>query len=211
MIRKVMDKVPVETLQSDLEKYRQKALEAGASEAKVITTDTVIVDERVRAKCMNPKCTWYGTNGNCPPHAPDLEMVRKIVENYQYAIFILTKHPPETFVTENLKTSLPQTARLKSHEIVGRVEASAFHDGYYLASGLADGPCKNLYCLNVECAVLKGDCCRQGVKARYSMESWGMDAYRMATRVGWEIYPTGGATQKTDLPYSVTLGLVFIY
>jgi predicted metal-binding protein len=197
-------------LQADLERYRQKALELGANDSKIITTDIIIVDERVRAKCSNPKCPYYGTNGNCPPHAPDLETVRKIIQNYQYAILTCTRFPAEAF-TELTKDSPWKDCRGKNHEIVSKVEAAAFHDGYYLANGLADGPCKGLYCAGVECQVLLGKSCRKSLRARYSMESWGMDAYRMATLAGWDIFPIGRSTRRTDVPDGVALGLVLVY
>jgi predicted metal-binding protein len=208
--RKIVANIPLDILRTDLERFRQKALELGATDSRIITTDMIIVDERVRAKCLNPKCPSYGTNGNCPPHAPDLDTVRKIVKSYQYAIFICTQYPPESF-TEISKTSPWNDFRLKNHEIVSKVESEAFHSGYYLASGLADGPCKNLYCAGVECRVLKGETCRGSLKARYSMESWGMDAYRMATLAGWEVYPIGRETKKTDIAHGLTLGLVLVY
>jgi hypothetical protein len=44
------------------------------------------------------------------------------------------------------------------------------------------------------------------LKARYSMEA-GNDAFLMAARAGWEVYPGG----KSDIPFLVTLGLVFVY
>jgi predicted metal-binding protein len=208
--RKIVANIPMETLQADLERFRQKALELGATDSKIITTDKIIIDERVRSKCSNPKCPFYGTNANCPPHAPDLDTVRKIVNGYQYAVFIYTRFPPEAF-TELSKTSPWNDCRVKNHEIVSKVEAEAFHNGYYLASGLADGPCKNIYCAGAECRVLKGESCRRSLKARYSLESWGMDAYRMCTLAGWDIFPIGGGTKKTDIEFGVTLGLVLVY
>ena len=210
MARKIVEQVTREVLEADLERYQQLALDLGATDSKIITTDMVIVDERVRAKCMNPKCPFYGTNGNCPPHAPDLDTVRRTVGNYKYGILIYTQLKPEAF-TELNKNSPWNAFRLKNHEITAKVESAAFHDGYYLANGLADGPCKSLYCPGIECQVLKGQGCRKGLKARYSMESWGMDAYLMATRAGWEVYPVGGSTRKTDIPHCTALGLVLIY
>jgi len=67
MARKIMEKVPEDQLQGDLEKHREHAIELGAADAKVITTDGIIIDERVLAKCVYPKCAGYGTNANCPP------------------------------------------------------------------------------------------------------------------------------------------------
>ncbi len=66
MARKIMEKIPEGQLQNDLEKYRERALELGATDAKVIPTDAVVIDERVLAKCTYPKCPGYGTNANCP-------------------------------------------------------------------------------------------------------------------------------------------------
>ena len=87
MVRKIVERVPDEQLQKDLEKYRQRALELGATDARVITADKVVIDERVLAKCTYPKCTRYGTNINCPPYAMSLDQVRKVVSNFRYALF----------------------------------------------------------------------------------------------------------------------------
>jgi len=49
MVRKIVEKVPDEQLQKDLKKYRQRALELGATAAKIITTDMVLIGDRVLA------------------------------------------------------------------------------------------------------------------------------------------------------------------
>ena len=59
MVRKIVEKLPDDVLQRDLEKYRQRALELGAADAKIITTDIIALDERVRAKCTWPRCRGY--------------------------------------------------------------------------------------------------------------------------------------------------------
>ena len=61
MVRKIMDTVPDEQLRKDLEKYRQRAIDLGSTDAKIITTDMVLIDERVRAKCSTPLCDCYGS------------------------------------------------------------------------------------------------------------------------------------------------------
>jgi predicted metal-binding protein len=203
MARRITKRIPAETLQANLNTFREKALEWGATDAKIITADKVIIDERVRAKCMNPKCPMYGSNGNCPPYAPDLDMVRQVVNNFHYGIFVVTKFP---FVAAG---SIKD--RIGNYELVARIEAEAFYSGYYLALGFADGPCKSRFCPDKECSVLTGQGCRMGLKARYSMESWGMNAYLMAAREGWEVYPIGKSTMPADVPYEVALGLVLIY
>jgi predicted metal-binding protein len=206
MTRQISDNIPAELLQADLESFCRKALEMGATRAEIITTDKVIIDERVRAKCLNPKCPTYGTCGNCPPYAPDLDFIRKVVAKYRYALFILTRFPTGPAEPEK-SHPLAISGGLKSHEIIAKVEAAAFHAGYYLAMGLGAGSCKPVFCVDAVCSVIKGEGCRQGLKARYSMESWGMDAFLMAARAGWEVYPGG----EGDVPFMVTMGLVLVY
>jgi predicted metal-binding protein len=59
--------VPDEKLKLDMEKYVNLAKELGATDAKKISVDMILLDERVRARCYSPRCPYYGTNLNCPP------------------------------------------------------------------------------------------------------------------------------------------------
>jgi len=213
LVRKILRKIPVDLIQQDLEKYRLKALELGATEAKIITTDMVLIDERVRGKCIYPKCSFYGTNANCPPYTIDLEQTRKIVENYQYAIFTRLKVPSEEISGSEARVrKLPVKSQIKNHEIVSKIEAEAFFDGYHLAMAFADGPCKTAFCPNNECtALLPGQACRHSLKARAAMEVVVMDAFTMATNVGWDIYPIGVNLPPSEVPFGTKLGLVLIY
>lgn len=197
MVRKIVERVPNGVLQQDLEKYRQRAIELGAMDAKIITSDMILIDERVRAKCITPKCDWYGTNANCPPYAMDLEQVRKIVNNFHYAIFTWFTVPAEVIAGHRDKDVRKRLhSSLKNHEMVSKIEAEAFYDGYHLALGFASGPCKLIFCPNIECsALVPGQCCRYSLRARSSMEGVGMDAYTMAARAGWDVYPVGGGQQ----------------
>jgi hypothetical protein len=43
------------------------------------------------------------------------------------------------------------------------------------------------------------------------MEGVGMNAYLMATKVGWDIYPIGKSILPSEVPYGSKLGLVLIY
>lgn len=213
MVRKILEKVPDEVLARDLEKYRQRAIELGATDAKIITTDKVIVDDRVRAKCTYPKCPAYGTNANCPPYAMDLPMVRKVVSGYRYAIFSKIEVPSEDIAGPEARKSrgfIP--FQVKNYEIVSKIESEAFYDGYHLALGFTDGHCKGAFCPTTECrALLPGQSCRHALKARSSMEAVGMDAYRMAASVGWDIYPVGVNLPPSEVPHGTILSLVLVY
>jgi len=43
------------------------------------------------------------------------------------------------------------------------------------------------------------------------MEAVGIDAFTMAAKVGWDIYPIGGSTLPDKVPHGTKLGLVLIY
>ncbi|MDP2932328.1 MAG: DUF2284 domain-containing protein [Chloroflexota bacterium] len=212
MSRKVMEKVPEDMLEQDLEKYRQKAIELGATDAKVITTDMIVIDERVRAKCLVPLCSNWGKNANCPPHGLDLDLMRKVVANFKYAIFYMMKVPPEEMAgPEYHKKKLGVRASLKHQEIASKLESQAFYDGYYLAAAFTSGPCNVYLCPDQPCNALAGQGCRHGLRSRPSLEAVGINAYLMATRVGWDMYPIGGSTNPADVPYGSKLGMVLIY
>lgn len=213
MVRKILETIPDEQLQKSLEKYRQRALELGATDAKVITSAMVLVDERVRAKCLYPKCRRYGTNAHCPPYAPDLELVRKIVNNFHYAVFIKLEVPSEEMAGPQARDKrLSTRSQMKIYEVVGKIEAEAFYNGYHLAVGFAGGPCNIFFCPDQECsALIPGQGCRHPLKARGSMEGVGMDVFTMATRVGWDIYPIGASVSPSEVLHGTALGLVLIY
>lgn len=212
MTHKIVDQIPNEQVQSDLEKYRQKALKLGAADAKIVTTDMIMIDERVRAKCLNPKCPSYGTNANCPPYTMSVDDTRRVVNNFHSGIFTIIQTPFKVMAGNSKADKNARIrARMKSHEMISKLESQAFYDGYHLALGLAGGPCKNLFCPNKECsALIPGQGCRNALKSRPSMEAVGMNAYGMAAAVGWDIYPIG-QNAPDESPLGTVLGLVLVY
>jgi predicted metal-binding protein len=212
LARRIVENVPEEVLKKDLERYRKLAVDLGATDAKIITSGEIILDERTRMKCMYPKCPSYGSNINCPPHAPDVDYFRKIIKLYRYAIFITKEAPPEHYAGPNVRKDRTNVAHeRKIDEIVSKVEAAAFYDGYYYATGFAGGPCKARFCPDIQCAALEGPghTCRVGMKAHSSMEGIGANAYLMAAKMGWPIYPCGA--QSEGVPCARGLGMILIY
>jgi predicted metal-binding protein len=209
-IRPVRADVPDEELQEDLERYRQEAVRMGASDARVIPASLVRIDDRVPMKCRVPLCFGFGTSANCPPNAMKPAELRDAVKGYRYALFFQVDVPPAVIV-RNRETILERAGAYKKvFELVSALESMAFYDGHYLAAGFAAGSCKSTYCYKQECAVLKGERCRNELRARSSMEAVGIDAYRLAADVGWDIYPIGSDCQVEDIPTGSLLGIVFV-
>jgi predicted metal-binding protein len=206
MYRKILEEVPEEILKGDLENYRKKAIELGATDAEIISTDEIIIEERVRAKCMYPRCEVYGTSANCPPYAPELDVIRKIVNGFTRAILLKIDAAPDTIEKGD------SAIALKHSKIVSQIEAMAFYDGYYLALGFGGTACKATFCSAKDCsAMTKGQSCRFSFQSRVSMHGAGMDVFKMASRAGWDIYPVGSSTKTADVPFVSHIGLVLIY
>jgi len=213
MLGKIEEHIPREKVLEDLEGLRRKALELGATDAKVITAEQVIIDERVRMKCTYPKCAAYGTNAHCPPYAPDLETARKVVSRYQYGILYTIVVPSEAYAGPVAAKEKLYVRPMKDlNSMASEIEADAFYQGYYFALAFSSGPCKPVFCPGVECSALTaGKGCRARMRARGSMEGFGMDAYGMAVRAGWDIYPCGYRTKPEEIPHGRAVGLVLVH
>jgi predicted metal-binding protein len=203
--------IPGDKLQRDLELFKQKAVELGASMAQVIPADWVRIDERVRLKCAVPLCPHYGKSAFCPPHGPSVESVRKALSLYRHALLLaFDVIPPEHFSVRSIQRRSAAEWSRKCFEIVGRIETFAFGSGYYLAMGFAQASCKIALCGQESCLVLGGGDCPYPLKARPSMEGVGMDVYGLVTKVGWDIYPIYRSVDPLEVKRALSVGIVFI-
>ena len=210
----VLTEVTEEKLSADLERYKQRALELGASAAEIIPGSYVSVDERVRMKCLTPRCPRAGETPNCPPYTPEPEFARKALSKYGWAILFKTNvEPIEDYVPGKGGTTGQNRKVLLYHkrtaDIVYQVERLAYSDGYYLAMGFGGGSCKDYLCGGVICQFLDSGRCRFPLRARPAMEAISIDVFKLVKKVGWEVYPLMG---KLDLvPRAISVGIVFIY
>ncbi len=209
--RVISGQVAEETLKADLENYRQKALEIGASEAKVIPAEWAEVDERVRLKCSIPPCPNYGRCGYCPPHTPEPEFMRKAFSRYNWAVFFKNDVPAEDFADVNRYYPHGRKHQRKTCEIAAKVELSAFADGYRFALGLGAGGCRDTLCNGGLCQMLDSGRCPHILMARPSMEAVGIDACGLINRVGWEVYPIYRSMEPESVPCGISVGIVFIH
>jgi predicted metal-binding protein len=202
------------TLQADLQRYCQIALDLGASAAAIIPASEVLIDERVRLKCTVPRCIRAGETPNCPPLAPDLDLVRKAIGRYHYAIlFKCNVEPIEDFLPRQGATAEEKRRTLSFHEqsakVVYELERQAYKDGYHLAMGFGGGSCKDYLCKGMICQYMDSGRCRFPHRARPAMEAVGMDVLDLVSRAGWEAYAL--VDDLSRVPCAITVGIVFVY
>ena len=200
-----------ESLRKDLENFRQKALDLGASMSEIIPAGWVEIDERVRLKCSIPLCPYYDKCLFCPPHTPLPEIMRKALSRYDYALLsALDVIPIEDFAERSEKRGAAAKWARESFEITGRIETLAFGSGYHLAMGFAQASCLKALCGQERCLVLEGKKCPYHLKSRPSMEAVGIDVYRLVTRVGWDIYPIYRSVNCEQVSRALSVSIVFI-
>lgn len=132
----------------------------GATDAKVIPADTVVVAQWVREKCQFG-CRAYGKNLTCPPHSPTPEETKRVLGSYRYALLV---HGGEN---------------TPINKIVLRLERRMFLDGFQKAFGMGAGPCF----LCEECI----EPCKYPDEARPSMEACGIDVFSTVKAHGFPI------------------------
>ena len=204
--------VSEETLKKDLERYKNKALEFGATGAETVPASSVVIDERVRLKCSQPRCYLYGEEPYCPPHTPEPEFMRKALGKFQWAILVKNDvFPPEDFTDRGQWFKGHIKHQRKTNEIVSKIESLAYVDGYYFAIGFGAGGCKTTLCEGELCLMLDGGRCKFPLKARSSMEAVGIDVFDIVNKAGWEIYPCHGSDLGHHIPCGVSVGIVFIH
>ena len=202
-----------DALRADLERYREFALELGSSDAAIIPAEWISVDERVRLKCLVPRCLRAGETPSCPPNAPDLNLVRRALDRFSWAILLKTDVGPiEDYAPGAGKTKAEKRRTLSFHkasaEVVCELENEAYKDGYHLAMGFGGGSCKDYLCQGILCQYLDSGRCRFPHRARPAMEAVGIDVIDLSRKVGWEIYAL--VDDLSAIPCAVSVGMVLI-
>lgn len=210
-VEKIKANMNEDRLAQDLEKYREKALELGATQAKLIKVEEIPVDDRVTLKCQIPRCFGYGVCAHCPPNTLKPAELRELLKKFHWAVFFIKEVPPEVIVRDKATIKERVAAYQEIYKIVSQLESLAFYDGHYLAFGLGAGSCKSTFCGQEEsCLALEGKRCRFSLHARPSMEAVGIDVYKMVALAGWDIYPIGSNAKPEDMPKGTLAGIVIV-
>jgi predicted metal-binding protein len=189
----------------EIEKFsflKTRALELGASDAKVIPANYVVVEDRVVLKCK-VGCNNYGKTLACPPYTPSAEEFRKIVGEYSYALFMkftskaeadvelqksLSKAENDPAVSADIKE---KTAKFWANwredkknmlSAVVALEKEAMRNGYSLAIAFVSGHCQ----LCEKCS-LETKVCVHPELARYSEDAVGVNVRKTAQNAGIEV------------------------
>ena len=163
----------------------QTAKDAGAVEALYISAKDIVVDDRVRLKCMVPLCRHYG-DLVCPPNVLTPNEFRGYLKLYRFGVLLSTeyKNPPKPASLEDSE-EVSKEIRKKSYdlsEILLKMEAVALQKGYRFAAGFTGGSCH--YC---DSCVKTGNECKTPYRARPSMEAVGVDVVETLKKVDMDV------------------------
>jgi predicted metal-binding protein len=191
--------------QSDAEKYQflvKLALDNGAADAKIIPANKVVVEDRVVLKCKIG-CNHYGKTLACPPYTPSAEEFRKIVSEYNYAMFMKFKSKaqadPEVYkklAVAETDPTVPKEVKEKAAKFwadwkddkkqmlqsVVDLEKAAMNKGYSLAISFVSGTCQLCEKCNTETKI-----CVHPNLARWSEDAVGVNVRKTAANAGIEV------------------------
>ena len=188
--------------QSELEKFdflRKLAIKLGAGDAKVISADKVVVENRITLKCRLG-CNNYGKTLACPPYTPTADEFRRILSEYSYALFMkfksqakadpelakfLSKAEDDPTLPQDVKEKVQKFwaawngDKRKTLSVVVDLEKAALSKGYPLAIGFVAGACQLCEKCNLETGI-----CVHPTMARYSEEAVGVNVKETAKNAG---------------------------
>ena len=198
-----------------LEKF---ALDLGVASAKIIPAEKVVVEDRVRLKCM--VCPYYGKNLKCPPYTPSIEEFRKMVNDYSIAMIVKLKAPEISEETTKYGQKKGDEARLWNQDLNNlspaiwadisniyktmltdllEIERAAFNQGYAFAMAFFGGKC--LLCENCD----PDNGCQNALMARFSAEAMGINVLKTAKNAGMEIQFPNEGNQTPITPIAILL------
>ena len=182
----------------DLELLCLNAKKYGASGAAYMSSRGVVVDPRVRLKCMVPVCSSYGVSLMCPPNVMSVEEFRRVVNKFSHVVLVQYPIPlDEAFMASEFGGKPLAEIRDKGEylkriaeserafmDLLCRIEKDAQGLGYRFATALSGGQCR----LCDECVgQASGEACRHPFRARPAMEAVGIDVILTAKNAGLPI------------------------
>lgn len=179
----------------------EEAQRLGALEAKIISPDKVVIEDRVLLKCRTG-CDSYGKKFVCPPFTPTPNEFRKMLKEYRKVLIV--KFPTEAEAEEDVGRSLqknqcspeiPPDLRERTNKFwevwsgdkrrillaMLELEKDAFNRGYTLALSLTAGSCTLCAKCNMEAT------CTHPTMARYPEHALGVNVKKTLKNAGMSI------------------------
>lgn len=185
----------------------QSAHRLGATEAGIISTSDISVEDDLARLCHEPRCKHYGLSANCPPHVSGPSGFRKLLKNFEQALVFKIEVPSEILLSDEHD----EIFRLL-HEIAAAIEREAVRMGYFNSRAYAGGSCKQLFCQDhPHCRVLKeGGKCWHPDRARPSMSGFGINVSKLIRAAGWSMNRVIPEAKSITSPMGTICGLVLI-
>lgn len=171
------------------------AKELGFLETHLLKAQDIATGRWVRLKCRYG-CAKYNTSWCCPPAAPNLQMTRDILSEYELAILLVSENTNEHFYRNS---GVKRRIQIKQWKSTVALERKLFLMGYYKAFGLPADTCA----LCKECAYPKQ--CKFPNEKRPTLEACGIDVFQTVKDLGQS---TGLVRKIQDCFYSYSLILL---
>jgi predicted metal-binding protein len=181
--------------------FLEEAKKLGALEAKIISSDKVVIEDRVLLKCRTG-CDSYGKKFVCPPFTPTPDEFRKMLKEYRKVLIV--KFPAGAEAEDDVGRSLQKNQcspeilpdlRERTNKFfdvwnadkrrillaILQLEKTAFNRGYTLALSLTAGSCTLCAKCNMEAT------CTHPTMARYPEHALGVNVKKTLKKAGMSI------------------------
>ena len=194
-------------MEQNLKEFVRLAYSLGASDAKIISPDDILVENRLADLCNASQCENYGLSPSCPPHVSGPAGFRELQKKARYAL-ALRIAVPSTALFSNECREIMQLL----HEVTAGIEQAAVRAGYHSSNAFAGGSCKKIFCHDrADCRVLAEDGeCRYPQYARPSMSGFGINVSELMKVCGWSNDLITHSSETDADAMSWVAGLVFI-
>jgi len=193
-----------ENLLKDLVKM---AYRLGVSNAKIITTDMISVEDELAALCLQPRCEHYGLSRRCPPHTGGPAEFRELKKAFRKALVFKIDVNSESLLSEE-RRDIFQVLQ----GIAANLELAAIEKGYDRSRAYAGGSCKAVFCSDHACCeVLEGKGqCRNPDRSRPSMSGFGINVTKLMDAAGWSMKRIPKGPQAAGGSLATVCGLLLI-
>jgi len=194
---------------------RTLALNLGATDARVIPAEDIVVENRVVLKCR-VGCDDYGKKLTCPPFTPKVDEFRRMLKDYKHALIVKFKSPAEadadvsrSLLRSQYDSTVSKELREKASKFwsdwqsdkkrillaVLELEKAAFNEGYTFAVGFTSGSCSLCEKCNVQTGI-----CLHPTMARCPEHAVGINMKKTTEKAGMPIaFPIKQKPEPTAL------------